>query len=172
MDQYRTAQPKQVAPKQSNETPMPMKVKKRELKNVAIAVVLVLLLLVAAGAGYKLIDKKAGSGLVGVNPDDYQALFLTNGQVYFGKLKSADSKTIELKDIYYLQVQQAVQPKPEPKNSDAEAEQQGETSLVKLGSELHGPQDQMYIDRGQVLFWENLKEDGKVVAAIREYQKK
>jgi hypothetical protein len=29
----------------------------------------------------------------------------------------------------------------------------------------------MYISRDQVLFWENLKEDGQVVKAIREYQK-
>ena len=29
----------------------------------------------------------------------------------------------------------------------------------------------MFISRDKVLFWENLKEDGQVVKAIREYQK-
>ena len=42
--------------------------------------------------------------------------------------------------------------------------------LQKLGSELHGPEDQMVINRDQVQFWENLKDDGQVVKAITTYK--
>lgn len=96
---------------------------------------------------------------------DYQAVFLTNGQVYFGKLSNTNSQWAILKDIYYLQVQQQVQPK------DEKEQQQPNLTLVKLGNELHGPIDEMKINKDQILFWENLKSDGKVVEAIVKYQK-
>jgi len=43
--------------------------------------------------------------------------------------------------------------------------------LVKLGQELHGPVDSMQINRDQILFYEDMKESGKVMEAIRSYQK-
>jgi hypothetical protein len=100
----------------------------------------------------------------GVKGKQYQAVFLTNGQVYFGKVSHVDSSYVKLTDIYYLQVQQQVQPK------DNSSSQQPQVSLAKLGGELHGPEDVMYISRQQVLFWENLKNDGKVVKAIASYK--
>lgn len=109
--------------------------------------------------------KAWASGYLATRGADYQAIFLTNGQVYFGKFKPATGKYAKLSDIYYLQVQQQVQP------AQAGQTQQPQISLVKLGQELHGPEDVMYIDREQILFWENLKDDGRVVQAIREYQK-
>jgi hypothetical protein len=133
----------------------------------AILGVLLILGLLAAAMYWK--SSQAGS-LSGVNSNQYQALFLTNGQVYFGKLSQSDSKTVNLKDIYYLQVQQTVQPKPN--ESPEETAKNQKISLAKLGGELHGPEDSMYVDRGQVLFWENLKNDGKVVKAIKDYKNK
>jgi hypothetical protein len=41
---------------------------------------------------------------------------------------------------------------------------------VKLGNEMHGPQDQMFIRNEHVLFVENLKDDSKVVQAIQQHQ--
>ncbi len=101
-----------------------------------------------------------------VKGKQYQALFLTNGQVYFGKVSHVDSSYVKLTDIYYLQVQQTVQPKDQ---SAANANNQ-QVSLAKLGGELHGPEDVMYVSRQQVLFWENLKSDGKVAKAISDYK--
>ncbi|MCA9330185.1 hypothetical protein KDA11_06040 [Candidatus Saccharibacteria bacterium] len=126
------------------------------------AVILVLALI--GGASFKLLKNKNNLSLIGVKSSQYQALFLTNGQVYFGKIEKADSKTVKISDIFYLQVQQTVQPKEDE-------DQKGETQLVKLGEELHGPEDEMFIDRSQVLFWENLKDNGKVVEAIKQYKK-
>lgn len=103
-----------------------------------------------------------------IKKNQYQAVFLINGQVYFGKLSNVTNQYVEIKDIYYLQVQQTVQPKDQSKPQD----QSQNLSLAKLGGELHGPEDIMYIARQQVLFWENLKDDGKVVKAIKDNQKK
>ena len=135
----------------------------RRMKIIAIIVTVMIILIVAA-VGYKYYAKDSQTDLVGVKSGSYQALFLTNGQVYFGKLEKADRETIKLTDIFYLQVQQPVQP--------AESDQkQGETQLIKLGEELHGHEDAMYIDRDQVSFWENIKDNGKVAEAIKQYKK-
>ena len=94
----------------------------------------------------------------------YQAVFLTNDQVYFGKLGRADSQYPVLREVYYLQVTQVLQPS-DPNNPGTNV------NLVKLGGELHGPEDAMYLNRDQILFYENLKSDSQVVKAIEDYQK-
>ncbi|MBU1895250.1 hypothetical protein KJ641_00045 [Patescibacteria group bacterium] len=95
--------------------------------------------------------------------DGYQAVFLTNGQVYFGKITNFDDDYLELVDVFYLQIKGGLQDK-------AGEEKEEDLSLVKLGSELHGPEDRMFINYEQILFYENLKKDSKVVSAIDNYQ--
>lgn len=101
-----------------------------------------------------------------IKKDKYQAVFLntSDGQVYFGKLSSINQNFYKLTDIYYVRVQQ-VQP------SDAQQQAQQQISLAKLGSEIHGPEDAMFINKKEVIFWENLKDDGQVVKAIKDYKK-
>lgn len=125
---------------------------------VAVAALIVVVLLIAGMFVFK--QKAAGDGAI--KKDQYQAVFLTNGQVYFGKLKQVGQQYVEISDIYYLQVQQSVQP--------ADQNKEAQVSLAKLGEELHGPEDQMNISRDQVLFWENLKDDSKVVQAIKDHK--
>jgi len=100
-----------------------------------------------------------------IKTNEYQALFLTNGQVYFGKLTRTDNNYVELTDIFYLQTQAA-----QPAAGANSASTQQSLSLAKLGNELHGPEDAMFVAKDQVLFWENLKDSGKVVQAIKAYQ--
>ena len=101
----------------------------------------------------------------GIDRDSYQAVFLTNGQVYFGKIQNRDDY-ITMKDIYYLKAQEGLQ------SGATTVTTTPEVSLIKLGNELHGPKDFMNIEKSQVLFWENLKENSRVVRAIREYQER
>lgn len=124
-------------------------------------------ILLVAVVAYLVISKSSGSIAGQINSDKYQAVFLnsSDGQVYFGKLSVLNKDYYVLKDIYYVRVQQ-VQP---DKNNQASA--QNNISLAKLGSEIHGPEDVMYIRSEHVMFWENLKEEGQVVTAIRQYQK-
>lgn len=100
-----------------------------------------------------------------VKNDKLQAVFLNGGQVYFGKIGDLNSKYLTMNNVYYLRVNQQVQPdqKQESANNDI--------SLVKLGCELHGPEDAMVINREQVIFWENLKSDGQVAKAVDEFVK-
>ncbi len=94
---------------------------------------------------------------------EYQAVFLTNNQVYFGKLSDKNSRYVTLSDIYYIQVSQPLQSQTPASNPQANL------NLVKLGSELHGPQSVMSINRDHILFIEDLKSDSQVVKAIRSY---
>lgn len=98
-------------------------------------------------------------------PNKVQAVFLTNGQVYFGNVKEISPKYVDLENIYYLNSQQS-----QPNQGSSSNNQQNNFSLVKLGCELHGPYDQMVISTSQITFWENLRDDGQVVKAIKQWQ--
>lgn len=87
----------------------------------------------------------------------WQAVFLQNGQVYFGKLSETDSAYLALSDVYYLR-------------SAADLQQNTSLNLVKLGGELHGPEDTIYVPKASVLFWENLKDTSRVVQSIQGFK--
>lgn len=95
---------------------------------------------------------------------DYQAVFLTNNQVYFGKISKEASQYPILRDIYYLRVTTQLQP------AETGAPVAPAINLVKLGNELHGPMDEMRINREHILFIEDLKPDSQVVAAIENFK--
>ncbi len=142
---------------------------------VILAVVVVVLLVVGVLFRDKLFGAKSSQvkGLSMTNSADYQAIFLTNGQVYFGKITGMDNDYVTASDIYYLQVvQPPLQGTPAQGQAPAgqEQAQQPQISLVKLGNELHGPKDVMHISRAQILFYEDLKEEGSVVKAIKDYK--
>ena len=133
---------------------------------------LLLLLVVLAGGGYwffKTRSVRLGGG--------YQAVFLSNGQVYFGKLKKPTSEYPVLKDVYYLVVQRPLQ-QAAAASEEGEVITSGEAlepgkpqfTLVKLGGELHGPRNEMKLNRRHILFIEDLKDDSKVVQKIKEYE--
>lgn len=107
-----------------------------------------------------------------LRPDkaDLQAVFLTNGQVYFGEIIKETDHYIVLSHIYYLQTTPVLQTKTEGQPGTTATQQQQQLSLVKLGNELHGPMDEMRINREQVLFVEDLKKDGRVSQAIKDYE--
>lgn len=134
-----------------------------------VAVLVVLALLLFGAAFFK--DRLMTSLSV---TSDYQAVFLTNGQVYFGKLEFQRGWAV-MTDIYYLQLAQDLQPasSADPDQAQQATQQTGgqqQVQLVKLGSELHGPQDEMFVAKDKILFWENMKDDSRVLQSIREYQ--
>ena len=83
----------------------------------------------------------------------YQAVFLTNGQTFFGKLQEQGGDWFTLTDIFYVS-----------------ATDQGPTQIIKRGNELQGPKEPMLISRAQVLFIENLRDDSEIVTAIKKFK--
>jgi len=90
----------------------------------------------------------------------YQSVFLDNGQVYFGKLEKSGGDFYELTDVFYLQT------------GSAGIDQASGLSLLKLGNEAHGPEDNMQINKEHILFIEDMKSESKVVKAIQDYKLK
>ena len=121
-----------------------------------LAVIIGLLLIIILGFGvYSLLFKNAEEAEEAERIDQttYQAVFLADKQIYFGKLRDIDSLYPVLDDVYYVRL----------KEDDITSGR-----LVKLGEgEPHGPKDQMIINRNHILFWENLKDDSQVVQTIR-----
>lgn len=125
--------------------------------------------LVVAGLWYMQVNAM-GAKVTG----EYQAVFLTNNQVYFGKATDLSKQYVKLSDVYYLQLQQQpVQPAPRPGALQQPAQPtQPSFTLLKLGQEIHGPLQEMWINRDQILLIEGLRDDSKVVKAIADAKEK
>lgn len=141
--------------------------KQRSLGWLAKPILAVLVIGVLGAAGWSLWSNMQG-GATGVDASKYQAVFFTNGQVYFGKLHTFDKDYMKLTDIYYLQTQSGDQ--TDSKNPQKSTTDSNNVQLIKLGDEIHGPEDEMVIARDQVLFYENLKPKGKVAQSIDQYK--
>ena len=88
-----------------------------------------------------------------IDRSTYQAVFLTNGSTYFGKLQEQGDQWFVLSDVFYLSVSEETGPQ-----------------LIKRGSEPQGPREPMLIPKSQVLFIENLREDSEIVSAIKRFK--
>lgn len=80
----------------------------------------------------------------------YQAVFLSNNQVYFGKLTKLNSEFFSLTNPHYLQ----------------EGDTKEDHKIVRLGDEFHKPENVMYIPQSQIIFIENLQNDTQIVNTI------
>lgn len=142
--------------------------------NLLIAVIVAAVLLVGgffAASRFGLLSNTSVAG-ASFNQDAYHAVFLSNNQVYFGKVESAGGQYVKLTDIYYLILKRPLQQQT-PEGAEGENQQaKPEYTVVKLGNELHGPKDEMSINRDQILFVEELKNDSKVVQAIEQFKQK
>ncbi|NMB48770.1 hypothetical protein GYA13_05060 [Candidatus Kuenenbacteria bacterium] len=96
--------------------------------------------------------------------DKWQAVFLNNNQVFFGHVTGEDNGHLILKDIYYPQKPLTLQQPTE--------EQPNDFTLVKFGKEIYGTEDQMVINKDNILYVADIKEESKIVAAIKKYQEK
>lgn len=109
------------------------------------------------------------SGETGINSSRYQAVFLVNGQIYFGKLASFNDKSFKLTDIYYPQAQNSNGTSTDTSTQNATS---GGIQLIRLGDEVHGPESEMFISKDQILYYENLKADSKVAQLIQQNESK
>jgi hypothetical protein len=141
---------------------------KKPSKRFKFPLLLAIILLAAIIGGLawaNLNNKNAGTA---IDTSKYQAVFFTNGQVYFGKLSTLNDEYLKLTDIYYLQTQAAEGKESNPQTTSND---QSDVQLIKLGEEIHGPEDEMVLSKDQLLFYENLKVDGKVAQSIEAYKK-
>lgn len=96
----------------------------------------------------------APSAAEAIDRNAYQAVFLTNGSTYFGKLQPQGDSWFLLSDVFYLSV----------------PDQSAPPQLIKRGSEAQGPKEPMIIPTSQILFIENLRDDSQIVTLIKRFK--
>jgi hypothetical protein len=112
--------------------------------------VIVLLALLAAPLGLM------GCGAADLDfPTEYQAVYLDNGQVFFGKISETGAPYPLLRDAFFVQTQ-VDREKKETKNL-----------LIRRGSEGHGP-DFMRLNSRHIVVIEPVAPDSRVAQLIRE----
>lgn len=81
----------------------------------------------------------------------YQAVFLSNGQTYFGRLIDRIGPYVKIENAYYIQ-----------QTNTADDQAPPESRLIKRGNELHQPLPVVLIPRTAILFIEDLRPDSPV----------
>ena len=84
----------------------------------------------------------------------YQAVLLSNGQVYFGRLEGYGTEKPVLREVYYVQ-------------SGLNDQKQPTNILLKRGKEWHGP-DRMYLNPRQIIMVEPVGPTSRVYELIRD----
>jgi hypothetical protein len=95
--------------------------------------------------------------LPGLGRAQYQAVFLTNGQTYFGRYYDRLGAYAKIEDVYYLQ-----------QIANADPSQAPDTKIVRRGSELDAPAARMYVPRSAVLFVEDLTDGSPIAQFMRQ----
>lgn len=81
----------------------------------------------------------------------YQAVFLSNGQTYFGHYVDRLGTYVKIENAYYIQ-----------QASAGEETKPAESRLVRRGSELHQPYPYVLIPKTAILFVEDLRPESAV----------
>jgi hypothetical protein len=110
-------------------------------------------ILVIGAVAWHLLDRLRGTSIE--FPTPYQAVLLSNGSVYFGRLHGYGSRQPVLTEVYYV----VTQTNPETKQSS--------NVLVKRGRELHEP-DRMYLNSQLIVFVEPVGPNSKVAQLIAQ----
>jgi len=92
-----------------------------------------------------------------IDTSKYQVVYLTNGQAYFGKLQNTSGDFLVIKSPYIAQSVSA----------DDKTASATQATLLKVTSQVYGPEDSIAIKASQVTFWQNLRSDSKVSTAIK-----
>ncbi len=148
--------------------PKQWEAEKKIIKRIALGV-LAFMILVVLDANYQFTaalqtDKKAST--------TWQAVFLTNDQVYFGHLSQYGINYWKLKDASYIKVTQVpVAQAPDAANGtpakDQPTKMENRTTLMKVSQDVHQPEDTLYIPKEQILFWQDLQDGSSIVQTLK-----
>lgn len=87
----------------------------------------------------------------------YQAVFLSNGQTYFGHYVDRIGPYVKVEGAYYIQ-----------QTNPGDEQAPPESRLIKRGNELHKPFPIVLIPRTAILFIEDLRPDSAVVQFMQK----
>ena len=94
--------------------------------------------------------------------NSYQAVFLNNGQLYFGKITEITNEYIIMEKPHFLQLAQ--------ESEDLEVQEvQPEMKLISIKDEFHKPKDFVLIEKSAVIFIEELRDVSQIADAIANF---
>ncbi|MBI2411633.1 MAG: hypothetical protein HYV24_00275 [Deltaproteobacteria bacterium] len=125
--------------------------KTRDIKTAFLALLAAFFIMTAEGCDKGPVDGTLPRKLTA----DYHAVFLDNGQVFFGRLKAPSSDFIELTDVFYVRSETNKETK------------EVRSVLIKRGQEWHGP-DMMFVNSKHVTLIEPVSPGSKVGELIKE----
>ena len=135
-------------------SPEAITISRRAVRRAGLTVLWVVIVAVIAGLLITVIRDHTGgtSDAVASNIDSstYQGVFLTSGEVYFGKLSYSGGDFYILKRVFRLTTQPAKKSGSPPQRT-----------LVRITLDVHSPQDEMIINRRALLYVENLNPSGR-----------
>ena len=114
-------------------------------------VVLIILALVVAYLGYA-----SGRKIFPFGKERYQAVQLTSGEVYFGHLSFVPR--LKLSHVAFVQSRRIT------KNATSTPQ----TQLVPLSSLYFAPENEMYLEKDQILWWANLQPGSQIAKLLRK----
>lgn len=123
----------------------------RKIKTAFLALLAAFFIMSAGGCDYR----GKGGALPQKLTADYHAVFLDNGQVFFGRLKAPSSDFIELTEVFYVRSETNKETK------------EVRSVLIKRGQEWHGP-DMMFVNSKHVTLIEPVSPGSKVGELIKE----
>ena len=88
----------------------------------------------------------------------YQAVFLSNGQTYFGRYIDRIGPYVKIEGAYYIQ--------QTPTATEEQPNLPAESKLIRRGTELHQPLPYLLVPKTSILFVEDLRPDSSVAQFI------
>jgi hypothetical protein len=115
-------------------------------KNIFIAISVIVLIALGIWLG-----SMFGPGTT--KDSEFSAVYLTTGDIYFGKLAWFPKPHIE--NAWHL-------------DRSVDADNKPQTSLVPVKNAVWGPSEDLYLNKDQIIFWSKLREDSPVAKAMRD----
>jgi hypothetical protein len=117
-------------------------------KKIILALVLAVVVIISLGLwlGLKFLGPKNPA-----SPSEYSAVYLSTGDVYFGKLSWFPWP--HMKNVWFLQ-------------RSTNQQNQTQLGLAPLKDAFWGPVDEIYLNTKQVIFWTSLRNDSQVAQAL------
>ncbi len=119
-------------------------------KKLLVVLIVVIIVLVALGVW-------VGSWVSGLakpnpsGPSEYSAVYLSTGDIYYGKLDWFPWPRI--KNVWFLQ-------------RGVNAQNQPQLGIVPFNTAFWGPVDEVYLNPKQIIFWARLRNDSQVAKAF------
>ena len=134
-------------------------------KSIWWTLAVMLLIIAVAFGGWLLWSANNKNTVAGIETDKYQTVYLMNGQIYFGKLTALNDTQLKLTNVYFLQTNTT-----DETAADASDDTASEAQLIKLSEAIYDPQDEMIISKSQMLYFQNLRDDGRAAQLIKDEQ--